>query len=174
MRLRAVLLSAILLRLPRVPGRMQKSTGSTQEQLLSVLQTAKYRLEYLTPNDWALIIDRAQRLTFKKNERLVEQGKQTKMVYLVAAGKVNVVVGQTPIARIGPGEICGEMAFLEKSVPSATATAEDPVEAYALGWETLEDLFALYPHLASRFYRSLAVNLSRRLREQLATGKRQA
>jgi hypothetical protein len=34
----------------------------------------------------------------------------------------------------------------------------------------LEDLFELYPHLASRFYRSLAVILSRRLREQIAKG----
>jgi CRP-like cAMP-binding protein len=149
---------------------MHKSMGSAPEQLLSALQTAKNRLEYLTRNDWALIIDRTQRLTFKKNEKLVEQGKPTKMLYLVAAGKVNVVVAQTPIARIGPGEICGEMAFLENSVPSATATAEDGVEAYALGWNVLEDLFELYPHLASRFYRSLAVILSRRLREQIAKG----
>jgi CRP-like cAMP-binding protein len=149
---------------------MHKSTGSAPEQLLSALQTAKNRLQYLTRNDWALIIDRTQRLTFKKNEKLVEQGKHTKMLYFVAAGKVNVVVAQTPIARIGPGEICGEMAFLENSVPSATATAEDGVEAYALGWNVLEDLFELYPHLASRFYRSLAVILSRRLREQIAKG----
>jgi hypothetical protein len=31
----------------------------------------------------------------------------------------------------------------------------------------LQDLFELFPHLASRFYRSVAVNLSRRLREQI-------
>jgi hypothetical protein len=41
------------------------------------------------------------------------------------------------------------------------------VEAYALAWQDLMDLFELFPHLASRFYRSLAVNLSRRLREQI-------
>lgn len=147
---------------------MTKSTGSAQEQLFKALQTAKNRLEYLTRNDWALIIDRAQRLTFKENEKLVEQGKHTKTLYLVAAGKVSVVVAKTPIARIGPGEICGEMAFLENSVPSAAVTAEDAIEAYALGWDVLENLFELYPHLASRFYRSLAVILSRRLREQIA------
>jgi extracellular factor (EF) 3-hydroxypalmitic acid methyl ester biosynthesis protein len=63
--------------------------------------------------------------------------------------------------------VCGEMAFLEDSLASATATAEENVEAYALSWGALGDLFELYPHLASRFYRSLAVNLSRRLREQI-------
>jgi CRP-like cAMP-binding protein len=63
------------------------------------------------------------------------------------------------------------MAFLENSVASATATATGDVEAYALKWSALADLFELFPHLASRFYRSMALNLSRRLRE-LATRKK--
>jgi CRP-like cAMP-binding protein len=60
------------------------------------------------------------------------------------------------------------MAFLENSVPSATVIAKDEIKAYAIEWEVLYDLFELFPHLASRFYRSLALNLSRRLREQIA------
>jgi CRP-like cAMP-binding protein len=59
------------------------------------------------------------------------------------------------------------MAFLEDSIPSATATAEEPVQAFAIEWQALLSLFELFPHLASRFYRSLAVNLSRRLRDQM-------
>jgi CRP-like cAMP-binding protein len=61
------------------------------------------------------------------------------------------------------------MAFLESSFASATVIADDEVETYAVAWATLADLFQLFPHLASRFYRSLAVNLSRRLREQIAS-----
>jgi hypothetical protein len=36
-----------------------------QKKLLSTLWTARNRFEYLTENDWALIIDRAKRATFK-------------------------------------------------------------------------------------------------------------
>jgi CRP/FNR family cyclic AMP-dependent transcriptional regulator len=146
---------------------MPTRTGPAREQLLSILQTAKYRLEYLTPNDWSLIIDRAKQLTFKKNEIVVQQGKQTKTVYLIAMGKVNVTVSGARLAQLGPGQVCGDMAFLENTLASATATAEEEVEAYSLEWQDLMDLFELFPHLASRFYRSLAVNLSRRLREQI-------
>jgi CRP-like cAMP-binding protein len=124
-------------------------------------------LQYLSQNDWTLIIDRAKRVNFKKHERLLSQGKQTKTLYVLGTGKVSIAVSETKIAQIGPGEICGEMAFLEDSVSSATATAEGEVEAYALEWSSLQDLFQLFPHLASRFYRSVAVNLSRRLREQI-------
>jgi CRP-like cAMP-binding protein len=124
-------------------------------------------LEYLTPNDWTLIIDRAKELTFKKNEILVQQGKQSKVVYVIATGKVNVTISGARLAQLGSGQVCGDMSFLENTLASATAIAEEEVQAYALAWQDLIDLFELFPHLASRFYRSLAVNLSRRLREQI-------
>jgi CRP-like cAMP-binding protein len=155
---------------------MHKPGGSGHEQLMSVLRTAKNRLEYLTPNDWSLILDKSRRQSFKKGERLVAQGKQSRALYLLGAGKVNISVAGARIAQIGPGEICGDMAFLENSVASATAIADEAVEAYTLDWSSVESLFELFPHLASRFYRSLAVNLSRRLREQLGAkpGAREA
>ena len=142
---------------------------SPPEDLVSVLRTTKNRLAYLSQNDWALIIDKAKRVRFSKNETLIQQGKQTKVVYLLAKGRVNIDVSRSRVAQIGPGEVCGEMAFLEDSLASATAIADEATEAYAIGWPALESLFELFPHLASRFYRSLAVNLSRRLREQISS-----
>jgi CRP-like cAMP-binding protein len=146
---------------------LSKSNENTQDQLLSTLRVAKNGLQYLTQNDWILLLDRAKSVTFKKGEKLIQQGKQTRVVYLLSKGKISITVGVPQIAQVLPGQVCGEMAFLEDSLASATATAEEDVEAYALSWGALGDLFELYPHLASRFYRSLAVNLSRRLREQI-------
>jgi CRP-like cAMP-binding protein len=57
------------------------------------------------------------------------------------------------------------MSFLEDAAASANVVAEGEVEAYHLDAPTLQSLFELFPHLASRFYRSLATNLSRRLRD---------
>jgi CRP-like cAMP-binding protein len=71
------------------------------------------------------------------------------------------------IAQLEPGEVCGEMAFLENGVASASVSAADALEVCAIEWTALTDLFELYPHMGSRFYRSLAVNLSRRMRELL-------
>lgn len=139
---------------------------AAHEELLSVLQTAKHRLEYLTPNDWTLIVDRAKRVPFKKDEVLIQAGKQHKTVYLVVKGAARVeTAAKAFIARLEPGEVFGEMAFLENSVASATVTATAELEVCAIEWSALLDLFELYPHMGSRFYRSLAVNLSRRLRD---------
>ena len=68
---------------------------SPPEDLVSVLRTTKNRLAYLSQNDWALIIDKAKRVRFSKNETLIQQGKQTKVVYLLAKGKVNIDVSRS-------------------------------------------------------------------------------
>jgi CRP-like cAMP-binding protein len=142
-----------------------------QEQLLASLRDEKNRLQYLSHNDWMLLLDRAKPVTFKKGDVLVQQAAQSNTLYLIAAGEVKVSISGRVLAKIGPGEICGEMAFLEDSSPSATATAEEEVQAFGIEWKTLIELFELFPHVASRFYRSLAVNLSRRLREQIIQRK---
>jgi len=144
------------------------TTPIVRERLLSALQGANNRLEYLTQNDWFLIADKAEQLEFKKGTKLLQQGTQTKSVYLLLKGTAVIQAdSKTRIAQIGPGEICGDMAFLENGEASATVIAEEDVEAFSVHWSALEDLFGLYPHLASRFYRSLAVSLSRRLRQQI-------
>ncbi|HMK31865.1 MAG TPA: cyclic nucleotide-binding domain-containing protein [Terriglobales bacterium] len=136
------------------------------EELLSVLQTAKNRLEHLTQNDWMLIVDRAKRVAFKKDDVLIQVGKQHKVVYLVVKGAARVeTASKAFLARLEPGEVFGEMAFLENGVASATVVAAGELEVCEIEWTALSDLFELYPHMGSRFYRSLAVNLSRRLRE---------
>ena len=153
-----------------VPLMQKRDTAN--EPLLTVLQTAKNRLEYLTPNDWALLVDKAKIVRFKRDEALLQFGKQNRTVYLLLKGNARVDgATQGQIALLGAGEVCGEMAFLENSQASASVVAADEVEAYALEWSALTDLFELFPHLGSRFYRSLAVNLSRRLRDQISAKK---
>src|SRR5256885_9774862 len=142
-----------------------------QEQLLASLQDENNRLQYLSHNDWMLLLDRAQPVNFKKGDVLVQQSSESKTLFVIAAGKVRVIISGKVLAQIGPGEICGEMAFLEDSRPSATATAEEEVQAFSIEWKSLSELFELFPHVASRFYRSLAVNLSRTLRDQMAHSK---
>lgn len=141
---------------------------AAHEELLSVLRTGKNRLEYLTPNDWQLIVDRSKRTAFNKGDVLIQAGKQNKTVYLLVKGNARVEASTKAfIAQLQPGEVCGEMAFLENGVASASVTAAAALEVCAIEWSALSDLFELYPHLGSRFYRSLAVNLSRRMRDLL-------
>jgi CRP-like cAMP-binding protein len=136
------------------------------QQDVSLLSAAKLGLAFLTANDWALIADKAIRVSFNKGAAVVEEGKLTNGVYLLLKGSARVELPRrVTFPAIGPGEICGEVSFLDELPATASVIALEPVEAYFLNRPTLHSLFELFPHLASRFYRSLAVNLSRRLRD---------
>ncbi len=135
----------------------------SQQQEVAVLSKSKNGLVFLTPNDWALVADKATRRHFKTGDKIVEQGKRTFGLYLLLNGTASVLI--PPPRNIGPGEVCGEISFLDDFAATTTVVANEPVEAYFIDRPTLQSLFELFPHLGSRFYQSMAGILSRRLRE---------
>ncbi|MGB8989364.1 MAG: cyclic nucleotide-binding domain-containing protein [Candidatus Sulfotelmatobacter sp.] len=115
-----------------------------------------------------LVADKASRASFRKGQTLIYRGKKSNGVYLLVKGVARVQIpSQASAPEIGPGEVCGEMSFLDDVPASANVIAQEDLEALYLDRPTLESLFELFPHLASRFYRSLATNLSHRLRESI-------
>jgi CRP/FNR family transcriptional regulator, cyclic AMP receptor protein len=142
---------------------------SKVEREVATLLSAKNGLNYLTVNDWTLLADKAVRVQFNKGDFLVKKGKASNGIYLLLKGTAKVQLLSQAVRTIGPGEICGDMSFLEDAAASADVIADESLETYHLDRPTLQGLFELFPHLGSRFYRSLATNLSRRLRDVLGS-----
>jgi CRP-like cAMP-binding protein len=132
---------------------------------VSILSAAKNGLVYLTPNDWALIADKAVRREFKPGDNIVQRERPTNGIFLLLKGTATVEIASHAARQIGPGEVCGEISLLDELPATANVIAKDTVEAYYLDRAALRSLFELFPHLGSRFYHSLAAILSRRLRE---------
>ena len=144
---------------------------ASRPQEASVLLGNKKGLVYLTANDWALISDKAIRRTFKPGEQFVQRDRRTHGVYVLLSGTAAVEIpSRTGSREIGPGEVCGEISFLDELPASANVVARDAVEAFFLDRATLESLFELFPHLGSRFFHSLAAILAWRLREVIDSG----
>jgi len=140
-------------------------SNTIPRQDVSILSAAKNGLLYLTPNDWALVVDKAVRMQFQAGDTIVQKGKRTQGVYLLLKGTASVQIPSRGNLAIGAGEVCGEISFLDELPATADVVAKTPVDAYYLDRPTLRSLFELFPHLGSRFYQSLAGILSRRLRE---------
>ena len=139
---------------------------TTQQREIAVLSAAKSGLASLKPNDWILIADKAARCRFENGDKIVRQGKTVEGLYVLLKGSASVRLSPPGGPRtIGAGDVCGEISFLDGQPASADVVAEEEVEAYFLDRPTLETLFELFPHLGSRFYQSLALILSRRLRD---------
>ena len=125
-------------------------------------------LQFLTANDWALIRDKAQERQFKKDQRLIHEGLAGNTLFVIKSGTARVErrngTQTIRIATLGAGDICGEMTFIEKSSASASVIADNELAAEALDAATLQTLFESFPHVGARFFRSVALTLSKRLR----------
>ncbi len=115
---------------------------------------------------------KAHRCVFTDGEALLQQDMTNQGLLILYKGQARVerMVEGEPVllAVLGPGEICGEMAFLENSGCSASVVADGSVEADAISAADLQQLFDKAPGLGQRFYRSVALTLSRRLRHTSA------
>jgi CRP-like cAMP-binding protein len=122
-------------------------------------------LDFVTANDWVLIRAGARQMKFAQGEALIVQDSPGGIMYFLRSGYARIVTNGVNVARIGSGQICGEIAFLDNRLSSASVIAEELIEADAIEWTELNRIFRMFPHVGSRFYQSIAVLLSRRLRE---------
>lgn len=130
---------------------------------------AQSPLESVTANDWILIKAGSRQVKFAAGEEIIRQDSTGGIMFFLSKGTAKIVVnGETVVARLGAGQICGEIAFLDNRKSSASVIAEEPVEADAIDWAELHRIFRMFPHVGARFYHSLAVLLSRRLRDTSA------
>ncbi len=68
------------------------------------------------------------------------------------------------IARLGAGEMIGEISFVDTRPPLATVTATQPTMIFALDRDQLYDKLERDSRFAAHFYRAVSVFLADRLR----------
>lgn len=122
-------------------------------------------LNLVTPNDWVLIKAGARQMKFAAGDVIIHQDSPGGTLFVLRSGNARVEANGFVLAKIGPGQVCGEIAFLENCLCSATVIAETEIEVDAIECDELHRIFRMFPHVGARFYQSLAVLLSRRLRE---------
>jgi CRP-like cAMP-binding protein len=125
-------------------------------------------LKYLTANDRAMLRSIARRVTYKPREIIIPINSKPTALFIVVSGTAAVeVLRGKPIAKLSAGDICGDMAFVENGIASASVVAETELEVDVLDLPQVTEIFTHYPHLETRFYKSLAVLLSQRMRSTL-------
>ena len=125
-------------------------------------------LKYLTTEDYSLLLEKAEVGIYNKDEIILQEGCICELIYILRRGLVRVERATSgkgiAIAFLQPGDIFGEMSFLEDASPSAQIIAETEVEVFIISKTALDSLLMSSSELSNRFYQSLAYNLSSRLR----------
>jgi CRP/FNR family transcriptional regulator, cyclic AMP receptor protein len=125
-----------------------------------------YIFGQLTDPDVEWLAKHGRRKRLPKSTVLITQGVAVETLYIVLEGQLSVLqgAGKREIARLGEGEIAGEMSFIDARPPSATVRALTDVVVYTIPTKTLGAALEQNTAFAARFYKAVATFLSDRLR----------
>jgi CRP-like cAMP-binding protein len=124
-----------------------------------------YIFGLLTDADVDWIAHTGKRSRFRDGDVLIEQGKHVEAIILLLQGALSVTIkGAGEVARLGVGEIVGEMSYVDSAPPSATVKALGDCLALVINKRELTRKLQADVAFGCRFYRALAVLLADRLR----------
>ena len=117
-----------------------------------------------TDVDWMARV--GVRIRAKDGEVLIEQDKPTDSIILLLEGQFSVTVKNVGVvARLGVGEIVGEMSLVDLAPPSATVAAQGECRVLLLNKNILLQKIESDVAFGCRFYKALEVFLADRLRQ---------
>lgn len=122
-----------------------------------------YILGELEDADLQWLLDAGEVLHVRADEELIREERPQDRLYIVLDGELSVSKGGTELARLGAGEIVGDMSLLDSRPPTATVRSVSEARVFAVRHGALRSKLSLDPGFAARFYRALCIFLANRL-----------
>ena len=125
----------------------------------------------LTDVDVEWLIAKGQTRLMPRGTLIIEQNHPIQALFVLLEGQLSVRLGGgngQDVARLYPGEVLGEISFVDARPPSASVVAEQDSHVLAVPSDVLRSRLQQDDGFAARFYRGLAVFLADRLRSTTA------
>jgi CRP-like cAMP-binding protein len=138
--------------------------GTNPDPLAEVLVVPQWQAA-----DWNTLLANARRLELKKGDVLIRKDASERALYLVASGMLEVTSllsshSMGLIAKVQPGSVVGEMAFLDGRPRSAKVWAVADSEVYQLDFENYERFADAHPRKACNLLFAIGRIVALRLR----------
>ncbi|MEL6696397.1 MAG: cyclic nucleotide-binding domain-containing protein [Bacteroidota bacterium] len=120
--------------------------------------------------DW--MIQNGSKRQLKSGDWLIRQGREIENLYIVLSGSFSVLNEQrqdVEIANVGPGEVLGEMSFIDARPPEASILALETSSVFYIPKRLVKQKMEKDPGFAARFYLAMSMFLSSRLRTTMST-----
>ena len=116
-----------------------------------------------------LLLSVARPVSFAKGARLVRHGEEARGAWVLGSGSAEATVvlpgGELlSVAKVGPGEIFGEMALCERGSCTATVTATADIDGWFVGRDDFRALVAQRNAAAADVQHAVTLALSDKLR----------
>ena len=126
-------------------------------------------LRALKPEEREALLPLFKLETYEAGKVLFREGDPGNRLYFILRGVVQIekVVDEantTRLARLGSGELLGEISVMDKSPRTATATAFLDSELMVMSRQQVDSLTTTHPKIAAKMFLGMAQSLARRLR----------
>jgi len=104
--------------------------------------------------------------TIKANDFLIRARDQDSTLYAVEDGHLDIVAKDAVVATVGPGDVLGEVSFIDDS-PRTTSVRAGEENAVVRAWDkkSLSDALSKEPQMLAKFSVALCELLVERLRD---------
>ena len=103
------------------------------------------RLEALDDRDLETVVRAGRHVHLPANWALIWEKTPADKAYLIVDGQVSVRKDGQEVARLGPGDVIGEMAIVNHKLRSASVVSLTPLEVIHYTSEALEQLLEEVP-----------------------------
>jgi CRP/FNR family cyclic AMP-dependent transcriptional regulator len=103
------------------------------------------RLEALGDADLATVVQSGRHLHLPADWSLISEQTPADKAYLILEGEVSVRKHGAEIARLGAGDVIGEVAIVSHTLRTASVVSLTPLEVIHFTRESLEQLLAAVP-----------------------------
>jgi CRP/FNR family cyclic AMP-dependent transcriptional regulator len=103
------------------------------------------RLEALDDRDLETVVRAGRHVHLPADWALIWEKTPADKAYLIVDGEVSVRKGGQEIARLGPGDVIGEMAIVNHKLRSASVVSLTPLEVIHYTSESVERLLEEVP-----------------------------
>lgn len=139
-------LRATLARLgEKAPGAAAKRGGLLDRRLL-----AELRSEF----------DQHKEMRFMQGQPVMKEGDAGVLMYIVLEGDIDISIRGSPVEKLGPGGVFGEMALVDRSPRSASAAAGTDASLLAINRNDFLALIRTRPSFGVSLLRALAERLA--------------
>lgn len=154
-----LLISPILLRRLRLVGLWEIVSLKVGREVLTASELFRDMSKFQIRKTILL----SQMREYAPGEVIIGEGSLGRDMYLVLEGRVRVERGGRLLATLGPGEIFGEIGFVEENRRIASVSAAEPVTVLLFSQEKVAASMRFYPRIAARLNMNISRVLGRRL-----------
>ncbi|QIX25966.1 cyclic nucleotide-binding domain-containing protein [Nocardioides sp. JQ2195] len=114
----------------------------------------------LTARELQQVHAQGTRLTVPQGWSLIWERTPADKAYLIVAGEVTIRRNNVEIARLGPGDVVGEMAIVNHKLRTATVVAATPLEVVHFTSAAVEGLCEQIPAFGEALARTATERLT--------------